>query len=118
MRKKEISLDGQTYTISPLSLSQVKDFLEDQRMALGKDKKGNKIDDADPQKLENVWRRFICTGLNNAGKGAEGFVPWTSERVLEELDIKFFDLLRDEILELSSLRSDVKAAPGEGQAAS
>jgi len=117
MRKKEITLDDQTYIISPLSLFQVKEFLEQQRAALGMDKKGEKISDADPQKLEIVWRSFLCAGLNNAGIGVSGFVPWTGERILDELDIIFFERLRDELLEFTGL-SPKKVSPGEAKAAS
>jgi hypothetical protein len=118
MRKKEVNLDGQSYTISPLSLSQVTTFLEKQRDALAI-KDGKKVGDADPKKLEAVWREFLCFGLNNAGKDANDFIVWTTERILDELDLKFFELLRDELLDFSGLSpAEQGTSPGEAKAAS
>ena len=118
MQKKELTLHGQTYTFSPLSLLQVKTFLESQRAALGFNKKGDKVDEANREELEKGWRDFLCMGLNNAGKGVEEFVPWTPDRILDEFDMIFFDRLRDELLEFSGLKNDGTVAPGEAAAAS
>jgi hypothetical protein len=118
MQKKELTLNGQTYTFSPLSLSQVKTFLVAQQAALGFNKKGDKVDEANREELEKGWRDFLCMGLNNAGKGVEGFVPWTPDRILDEFDMIFFDRLRDELLDFSGLKNEGNASPGEAHAAS
>ena len=116
MRKREVKMDDQAYTISPLSLSQVKEFLVSQKDALGQGKANG---EPDAQKLEILWRKFLCAGLNNAGRGDSDFVEWTEQRILDELDLKFFSYLRDQLLEFSGLENEKESAsPGEAKAAS
>lgn len=101
-------LDGQAYTISPLSMSQVKQFAADQTA------------ETDVQGLQIFWRKFLCIGLNNAGRGQDGFIQWTEERIAEEFDLDFFNKLREELLAFSGLRLEKKDSnlPGEVKAAS
>jgi len=91
VRTKKVELDGASFTIAPLSVFQVEEFIPKQRELLTK---------KDIAGMRDCWRELICIGLNNAGG------DFKKEDIDKELDLVMFNLLRDEILKFSSLGSD------------
>src|SRR5579871_2297801 len=90
-RTKAIVMDGASFTIAPLTVSQVEEFISRQRALLAK---------KDAVGMRDTWRDLICMGLNNAGG------EWKKEELDTTLDIPLFNFLRDEILKFSGLASD------------
>jgi hypothetical protein len=104
-RTKTIELDGAKFIIAALTLSQVEEFLADHRDALGLDDKGNARPGATPdeKKLKQLWRKFICVGLNNAAQNGEK--PREPKTLADELDLVSFEMLRNELLKFSGLKA-------------
>jgi hypothetical protein len=92
-RTKKVELDGASFTIAPLTVSQVEDFVQSQRDLLTKN---------DAPGMRDTWRDLICMGLNNAG------AEYTKAALDDTLDLVLFNLLRDEILKFSGLRTEVE----------
>lgn len=90
-RTKKVELDGASFTIAPLTVSQVEDFVEGQRELLDKN---------DTKGMRESWRELICMGLNNAG------AEYTAAAIDDTLDMVLFSLLRDEILKFSGIKID------------
>src|SRR5688572_26234373 len=88
MRKKTVSFDDDTrFTISPLNLNQVDDYVRELPESAT-------AAEAQARSLE-----VICTSLNNASPDT----PWTPQRCREELDLPVMKFLFNEILKLSGL---------------
>ena len=100
MRQKTVTYDGASFTISPLTLAQVEQFIAPLP------KEGDLV-------REGRVRAFdlVCWALNNAQPDEK----WDHERIRQELDPWVFAKLQDEILEFSGLR---RIVPGEKAAAS
>ena len=110
MRRKPVEMDGCAMAISPLTMAQVEEHLRD-REAVIKDIDPENIPQETMDKLNMLWRKFVCYGLNNAQNGSGGEPPWTPERVLHEIDLLMFAKLRADLLEFSGLKQgEVKAA--------
>jgi hypothetical protein len=103
MRKKVLEYDGQKYTISPLTLSQVDEFIaaipasaEATPEAISKRNK----------ELQTRAHQVVAWGLDNAlEKSAklEESERWTPARVYDEIDLQTFTELQTEILVFSGL---------------
>jgi hypothetical protein len=111
-RTKVVELDGAKFTIAPLTLRQVEEFLEKQRAALGMDPTSKVFTiehaaKADQGKLTDLWREFICMGLNNAMLSETG-ERWKPDRLIDQIDLVTFQRLRNELMEFSGLKSEVE----------
>lgn len=109
MRTKQVTIEGQSFTIAPLNVEQVE--------AIGE------IDSNDPKSGREAAYDTVINGLNNALPDvvAEGeHVPpaWTRDRVRKQLDWQTFRKLQTEILDFTGLKAEPKAdATGEAPAA-
>src|SRR5437899_6256311 len=101
MRRKIIEQDGETFTISPLTLAQLEEF----GAPLSNEKREIKIRAFD----------LVCHGLNNAL--ANGAPRWDHDRIRQELDLIMFKRLQDEILEFSGLPVPKSGEPSAGEMA-
>lgn len=109
-RTKIIELDGAKFVIAPLTLAQVEAFLEKQRKALEAENR---------DELRDIWRDVICAGLNNAERSIDPtvFNRWTPEVLINEIDLVTFQLLREEMLTFSGLKSEPEEKKTESAAA-
>lgn len=114
VRKKKVTLDGAEFTIAPLTLDQVDEYVAP-------------LEDIANQKSVGFKKGFqvVAYGLNNALP--EGEAQWTEERIKSELDLVIFEHLQNEIIEFSGFKLDKAAiaaagvqvgVPGEQSAAS
>jgi len=111
MRKKKVTIDDAEFSISPLTLEQVDEFIAQLDKPLdptADDVKKFKIE------LEQRARRVVAWGLDNA-LADDVSERWTPERVYRKLDLKCFAELQDEILSFSNLKGQklTDAASGE-----
>ncbi len=102
MRKKEVTIEGETFEISPLNFDQVEEFFTGREQA-----------PATSKELANFSIEVIAASLNNAaGEGTH-----TVQSLRKELDNVIAPALYMEILEYSGLKSVPKETePVEGEA--
>src|ERR1700735_5085962 len=100
-RIKKIEIDNVSYEIGALSTGQVTAFLKQQRQALGFDESEKKVAEQSPSALEELWRDFVITGLNNALKTKKEVDEklWNGARAIDEIDLVAFARLRAELLD-------------------
>lgn len=111
-RIKEVTMDGATVRIAPLTLDQIEEYVAPlEEIALERTAKIRAYD-------------LVCHGLNNAL--VDGEELWTQELLRKDIDLLFFERLQREILEFSGFKLDTNkpvekqavAVPGELSAAS
>jgi hypothetical protein len=100
MRQKTVTYDGASFTISPLTLAQVEQFISPLP------KEGDVLRAGKVRAFD-----LLCWALNNANPEQK----WDHERIRQELDPWVFAKLQDEILEFTGLK---RIVPGEKPAAS
>lgn len=111
-RKKEVTLDNISITVSPLTCGQADSFLEEQTNIIKEAALAAPEDRAKyASKIEKLWYQFVVDGINNASN--ESTSKWTVERLRAELDKVFIQLLLETIKEMSGL-----VTKGETQATS
>lgn len=104
-RKKVVELEGGSYTISPLSLSEVEAYTEaipDESMTLQEKSSF----------LANAALMVVVNGLNGALE--ESTPPWDIKKVKDEFDMDTFQQISKAIFDYSGLRQ--AGEPGEAQA--
>lgn len=109
MRRKNLTYDGETYVISPLTLEQVEEFIKP--LADGN------LEKTSPAELTKRARQLVAYGLENARRNAEDANPWTEQRVFKEIDLRTFGDLQREILDFSDLKREEGDESGESLAA-
>lgn len=111
MKTKTVDIEGQKFTIAPMTVAQVERYLEETESPDDKEK-GKQF------KLRTY--DLICCGLNNARPnvvqhGTPVDAEWTHERVRNELDWTTYMTLQREILDYSGLKI-VSRESGAGEA--
>jgi hypothetical protein len=112
-RVREVTMDGVTMKISPLSWDETKQYVEEGQALLNRDPKPTQ-DDWTMRTIESV-----CLTLNKAagykpGNG-NGEPPWNPKRLTAELDMPFVLHLYSEFMKISGLKVN---DPGEAPATS
>lgn len=115
MRKKTITLDGQSWTIAPLTMREVNEWLEKQREALDMPESA-----ARDRRLKELWEEFLAMGLNNVHRLEDGKFPEPmptplvkADEIPHRLDLHSFEVLREEMAAFSGLvRPKTPAAAG------
>lgn len=114
MRIREVTMDGFSIKISPLSWDEAEKYIEEGRALLNRDPKPTTEDWA-KRTLDSV-----CFTLNKAAGTLEGnkngTKQWDLKRVTSELDMVFIQHIYQEFMKMSGLR--VEATKGEAQATS
>lgn len=104
MKTKEVEIDGQKFTISPLCIEQVDAISEAQV-------------NGSADSLKQRSRQTVCDALNNPTRpddpATEFNPPYSIARIVRQLDLSTFHALHNAILEYSGL----VAKPGESAAA-
>ena len=102
IRKKTISMDGAEVTIAPLTARQVEEHILAEAEVISGIEAARGSDPgavaAALKKRDQLYRKLVCTGLNNAsGDGA-----FTVDKTYDE-DNVLIDRLQREIMEMSGL---------------
>lgn len=100
-RIKEVTIDGLTLRIAPLTFKQHRDYVEGRKANADAQAQAEKAENAaiEPaakaeqlakinkcrEQAEELLRGFVCTSLNNAAK--DGEPRWTLERLDNEMDL-------------------------------
>jgi hypothetical protein len=118
MRTKTIELDGAKWTIAPLTMREIEEFLSERKEMIEMPEGA-----AQDRQAAKLWNKFLAMGLNNVHRLEDGKWPQPKPTMVEadeipdRLDLHSFETLRDELLIFSRLAE--KAAPrGEALAAS
>jgi hypothetical protein len=107
MRTKTIELDGAKFTIAPLTLREVEEFVGKQKDALEMPE-----GTAREKQFTQLWREFLSMGFNNVHRGEDGNWPEPKPKLVDpgeipdRLDLVSLQRLRDELLEFSGLRKE------------
>lgn len=103
MRRRIIEMDGESITISPITVDQADEYTE-RLQALSDERAGKKAEDL-PRPLLDKYKRLsrwlVVTGINNALNGSGE--QWKEEDIGKRLDLALLERLRDEILLMSKL---------------
>lgn len=99
-RKKEVTVDGATETISPLTELQMEEYaaMSDAYGQKWKEKTDDKLSKEQLAELSKMTRYVICCGLTGAGKEI------TEDELKAELDDVFAARLFREILEFTGVK--------------
>jgi hypothetical protein len=115
MRIREVTMDGFTVRIAPLSWDEAEKYIADGRALLNRDPKPTTEDWAQ-RTLESV-----CFTLNKAAGtlngDKNGSKQWDIKKATSELDMIFIQHIYQEFMRMSGLKVDATAR-GEAQAAS
>jgi hypothetical protein len=114
MRTKTIELDGAKWTIAPLTMHEVEDWLKERKELLEMPEGA-----ARDRQAAKIWNKFLAMGLNNVQRLEDGKWPEPKPKMVEaeeipdRLDLHSFEILRDELLVFSRL---TEKAPSRGEA--
>jgi hypothetical protein len=98
-RKQTVTMDGVELVVSPLTCVQADEFLSTQTEIFSSQNGDEKSAVEKSKKLESLWYKFICDGMNNANPDSK----MTTERLRSEFDKVFLDALKTKIMEMSGL---------------
>lgn len=107
VRTKQVKMDGAEFTIAPLTLDQIEQYIAP-------------LEDVATQKAIGFRKAYevVCYGLNNAlPEGTPEDQKWTKEKVSKQIDMVLFERLQEEIIEFSGFRLDKEAIDKAGRAA-
>lgn len=118
MRKKTITLDGESVVIGALTSVEVTDWLTRQKETLAMDEGEERT-----EKMIALWKEFFVTSINNGVRNRDLTFPaeykqLTVEDVDKLFDLTYFEFVRDESLAFNRLSGDGKSPMGEASAAS
>jgi len=103
IRTKVVEMDGASYTIAPLTLEQIDEYVAP-------------LEDVANQNSIGFKKGFqvVCYALNNAlPEGTPDEERWTDDRVRKEIDLVLFEKLQGEIISFSGFKIDNKPVPGQ-----
>jgi hypothetical protein len=120
MRTKTVELDGAKWTIAPLTMREIETWTEKQKEAFQIPEGA-----ARERQVIQLWREFLCYGLNNVHRLEWGKWPEPKPQMIEPdeipdiFDLHAFEVLRDELLVFSRLKTvDASKNPAPAESAS
>ncbi len=99
MRVREVTMDGMTLKISPLSYDEAEAYI----------KQGQEMVKRDPAPSQEDWAlrtlESVCLALNKAEGNTNGNAKWDPARLTKELDMVYIQYLFNEFMGMSGLRT-------------
>src|SRR6266849_4653290 len=99
MRIREVTMDGESKKIAPLSYDEAEAYI----------KQGQEMLKRDPLPSQEEWAartlESVCLALNKAEGNTNGNAKWDLPRLTKELDMVYIQRLFNEFMEMSGLRT-------------